>query len=125
EFVQCLSRANVIRSDHKVYYEIQQPPAGLPGHVICIATSRYKLTNVAADNITHDICVFLEKPLDRSLLNHCMVQSVKIDGRNAENQHSPCESEDKVIFKSSCSIPEGGSIIVETKSQLIKLRSDV
>lgn len=127
EFIQCLAFSDVIRKEHEITYIIE-PCEGHPNNVICTAISIYKLENITTGDIkAQPITMFLEKPLDPELNQHCKVQSISIGNKTYSAQEiaeNTTENEQNFSFVVNVLIPRGECVRVNAKASLVKQIED-
>jgi hypothetical protein len=126
EFIECLSKADIIRRDHEIHYSIS-PCQDKQGYVICKAVSSYTFENITAEDIDQKITMFLEKPLDPNLFDLCKVLSLTVNDKaydHKEIESKTTANEENFLFESIERIPRSGSIKVIAKAQLIKQIDD-
>lgn len=132
EVEKCLMRSDVFRSDHEVYYTIENIVGEIDGvdcnkHVKCLAQSIYTLKNVTEGEVNHPVIMKLERPIDEKWDGFCKIISVVINGAELTSEEIAkyTQRDDvHVVFRYSVLIPPKGSVSINTTASLLKQKTD-
>lgn len=132
EVERALLHASVFRTDHEIYYTIENideplDRVDISQYVRCRAQSRSRLKNVTGGPILHNVVLTLERPLDDALVKHCRIVSVKVGDvflASAEVEKHTTATDTQIVFRYPVQIDAGKVLDVATDSLLLKGRTD-